>query len=511
MISVGRFAALAKVTTRTVRFYESIGLLPSSSRGENNYRHYNVKLLDRMNRIRDLQELGFSLDEIKQIINFSESDIGNRLKKLLQNIEQEIDELEQRRSRITEILSVSNKIDTGESLTPAERNLFLESIKEKVIKGLKSRHNVVDDATLSYLARDGFLKDRSEFGAFIEGVKKCVEFAKEKNLKLGTARGSAPASLSLYGLGYSGINPMKYEMIPERLSTQTPFFHIDVEFERGQEFVDFCRHVNHSLSYGEIQAFKMPLIDIVQSVHKTLGKEIDYESIDDNSDIVLDPFRTADVQNIFQFDFSEDALVMNFERFLPEYLGLDKMSKYLEGQTIYNFRDIINLTALWRPHCKEIVDRIELYKRAKQDGFSYGFISESLEAWLKPNFGTIVYHEDLIKIISEYTGWDFARCNSLRRTLMKKNADATREQNEHWAEFKNLVSPEVANFVAEESKWSFCLPHAISFAKFTKQTAVLKSLHKDIYFTEIKRFEQKHGVTWDDIGIRMKGVSIHQG
>lgn len=511
MISVGRFADLAKVSARTVRYYESVGLLPSSSRGENNYRHYDVKLLDRMNRIRDLQELGFSLDEIKQIINFSESDIGNRLKKLLQNIEQEIDDLEERRNRIKELLSVSNKIETGEVLTLAERNLYMESIKEEVIKGLKNQYDVVDEATLSYLERDGYLKHHSEFGAFLEGVKKCVEFAKHKNLKLGTARGSAPASLSLYGLGFSGVDPMKYEMIPERLSTQTPFFHIDVEFERGQEFVDFCRDVNRTLAYGEIQAFKMPLIDIVQSVHKTLGKEVDYESIDDDSDVVLNPFRTADVENIFQFDFSEDALVMNFERFLPEYLGLDKMIKYLEGQEIYNFRDVINLTALWRPHCKEIVDRIELYKRAKQDGFSYRFLSKNLETWLKPNFGTVVYHEDLIKIISEYTGWNFARSNSLRRDLMKKNADESREQNEHWIEFKNLVSPEIANFVAEESKWAFCLPHAISFAKFTKQTAVLKSLHKDIYYAEIQKFEQKHGVTWDDIGIRMKGVSLHQG
>ena len=66
------------------------------------------------------------------------------------------------------------------------------------------------------------------------------------------------------------------------------------------------------------------------------------------------------------------------------------------------------------------------------------------------------------------------------------------------------VSPQqVVDLVAEESKWAFCLPHAISFAKFTKQTAVLKSLHKEAYFAEIERFEQKHGFRWDDIGIRM--------
>ena len=59
MLSIGQFAEKAQVSARTVRYYESIGLLPASTRGENNYRFYNQKLLERMNRIRDLQSLGF--------------------------------------------------------------------------------------------------------------------------------------------------------------------------------------------------------------------------------------------------------------------------------------------------------------------------------------------------------------------------------------------------------------------------------------------------------------------
>jgi hypothetical protein len=69
MLSVGQFAKKAKVTTRTVRFYESIGLLPAPSRGENNYRYYDQKWLHTMDRIRDLQSLGFSLQEVKSIVS----------------------------------------------------------------------------------------------------------------------------------------------------------------------------------------------------------------------------------------------------------------------------------------------------------------------------------------------------------------------------------------------------------------------------------------------------------
>ena len=130
---------------------------------------------------------------------------------------------------------------------------------------------------------------------------------------------------------------------------------------------------------------------------------------------------------------------------------------------------------------------------------------------MKPNYGIIIYHEDLIKIIAEYPGWDFARSNTLRRMCMNPTHLDLRDQNPDWIEFKSIVPKKIVDLVAEESKWAFCLPHAISFAKFTKQTAVLKSLHKEAYSAAIERFEQKHGFRWDDIGIRIKGVSLHQG
>lgn len=511
MLSIGRFAELAQVSARTVRYYESIGLLPESQRGDNNYRYYDQKWLERMNRIRDLQSLGFSLEDIKTIIGFSNAELNERLKARLNEIAEEIDDLEERRERIEELLSVSNKIETGEILTETERNLYMENIRQEIISGLRSRHHEVNDATLAYLNREAWLTSHPQIGEFIEAVKKCVAFAKEKNLKLGPARGSSPASLSLYGLGFSGVDPLKHQMIPERLTTQAPFFHIDVEFDRGQEFVDFCRELNRTLPYGEIQSFKMPLIDVVQGVHKSLGKEIDYDAIDDNDDVVMKPFRDVDIEKIFQFDFSTDALVMNYERFREDFLGLQKMTEYLTKYPIQNFRDIVNLTALWRPNCQELIDRIELYHQAKAKPFSYGFLSERIENRLKPNFGVVVYHEDLLEIISEYTGWDFARANLLRRLLFRGADPKKRETSPEWSEFNKIVPAQVAELVKEESKWAFCQPHAISFAKFTKQTAVLKTLHKDTYFAEIEKFEQKHGFRWDDIGIRIKGVSLHQG
>ncbi len=510
MLSIGQFAEQAQVSARTVRYYESIGLLPRSQRGQNNYRFYDKSLLERMNRIRDLQELGFSLDEVKAIISVSNTDLRTRLEKRLSELELEIVDHLEVQTRLKNLLSVSNKIESGESLTATERTMYMNSIKNEVINGLRSRYNQIPDSALDYMRRDKWLDHHPQMGEFIEAVKKCVEFAKSKNLTLGTARGSSPASLTFFGLGFSGVDPLKYEMIPERLSTQSPFFHIDVEYAQGQEFVDFCREMNHALSYGEIQAFKMPLIDIVQNTHHAIGREINYDEIDDNSELVLHPFKTQDLEKIFQFDFSPDALVMNYERFLPDYFGLEKITQHFDGQKDFSFRDVINITALWRPHTQEIVDRINLYRKAKSERFSYGFLAHGIENWLKPNFGMIIYHEDIIKIISEYSKWDYARSNALRRVLVNRSKNSEWSQNSDWIQFQKMAPPQVVDLVAEESKWSFCMPHAIAFARFTKQTAVLKTLHRNVYFKEIEKFEQEHGFRWDDIGIRMAGVSLHQ-
>ena len=510
MLSIGQFAEMAQVSARTVRYYESIGLLPQSSRGENNYRYYDRQWLSRMTRIRDLQSLGFSLEDIKVIINFSDSELQTQLQEKLLDIENEIEHLENRRQRVNELLSVTNKIEAGEKLTETERTLFMESLKSEIINGLRDRYTEVNDTTLAYLKRDTWLESHPQVTNFIDAVKKVIEFARSKNLITGPIRGSASSSLSLFGLGISGVDPLKHEMIPERLSTQTPFFHFDVEYARGQELVDYCHEINRHLPYGEIQAFKMPLIDVVKNTHQAIDQVIDYDNLDDNSDTVLRPFKNIDLEKIFQFDFSKDALVMNYERFFPEFEGLNKINEHFKGQKHFNFRDIVNLTALWRPHCQQIVDRIEMYRQAKAKSFSYNCLSEKLNTSLKPNYGIIIYHEDIMRIIAEYTGWDYARSNKVRRLCLLTADVEARNKNQDWIELKKLAPKEVVDLVAEESKWAFCMPHAISFAKFTKQSAVLKTLHKATYFKEIDRFEQKHGVKWDDIGIRMKGVSLHQ-
>jgi DNA-binding transcriptional MerR regulator len=507
MLSVGRFAKLAKVSARTLRYYESIGLLPAPVRGENRYRYYDRKLLARVQRIRELQDLGFSLLETKEILAGPKSGLSGRLRKRLQEVKSEMLSLEDRRQRLKALLSATRKVEAGGPINAAERSLYMEAIQEEVLKGLKKQYTQITKVERGYLERDFWFRAAPEAAEFLRAVQKCVAFARKNRFQLGPGRGSSPASLALFGLGFSRIDPLKYGLLPERLSLQPPSVHIDVEFERGQAFVDFCRETNRTLRWGEIQAFRMPLLDILNHTHQRIGEEINYGKIDENGDPVLQPVRAGEIEKVFGLDFSPQALVMKYENLLPGYGGgPEKLRQYLVSQQVRDFRDVMNIQALWRPHSPEILERLERYRRAKRYPLPYAFLSAELQESLAPNFGQVIYHEDLMRILSHYTGWDLGRCNTLRRAVALRKE----EENPDWREFLHLAPEPVAELVKEESRWAFCQAHVVAFAQLTKQTAVLKSLHRDAYYAEIDRFEQKHGFAWDDIGIRAKGVSLLQ-
>jgi len=66
---IGEVAEAAGVSTRTLRYYEELGLLSPSGHSPGGARRYSEGDLARVLRIRELQQLvGFNLDEIKTIV-----------------------------------------------------------------------------------------------------------------------------------------------------------------------------------------------------------------------------------------------------------------------------------------------------------------------------------------------------------------------------------------------------------------------------------------------------------
>ena len=70
MLKIGDFSKLANVTIKTLRYYDQFDLLkPVYTDRYNNYRYYALEQLPRLNRILALKDLGFSLEQIRMLLD----------------------------------------------------------------------------------------------------------------------------------------------------------------------------------------------------------------------------------------------------------------------------------------------------------------------------------------------------------------------------------------------------------------------------------------------------------
>lgn len=67
-LKIGEFSKLCRVTIKTLRHYEELGLLcPAEIDDYSGYRYYEIGQAVRLNRILHLKCLGLSLDEIREL------------------------------------------------------------------------------------------------------------------------------------------------------------------------------------------------------------------------------------------------------------------------------------------------------------------------------------------------------------------------------------------------------------------------------------------------------------
>ncbi len=68
MLTIGKAAAGANVTPDTLRYYEREGLIRPATRTDAGYRLYDAEQVRRLQFIRQAQECGFTLDDIRQLL-----------------------------------------------------------------------------------------------------------------------------------------------------------------------------------------------------------------------------------------------------------------------------------------------------------------------------------------------------------------------------------------------------------------------------------------------------------
>jgi MerR family transcriptional regulator, copper efflux regulator len=69
---IGELADQSGVTAKTIRFWESTGLLADPARTQSGYRDYDPEVVDRLRFIRHAQTAGLTLAEIRQVLAISD-------------------------------------------------------------------------------------------------------------------------------------------------------------------------------------------------------------------------------------------------------------------------------------------------------------------------------------------------------------------------------------------------------------------------------------------------------
>jgi DNA-binding transcriptional MerR regulator len=103
MFRIGDFSKIARVSARLLRFYDEIELFtPAHADPQTGYRYYTVAQLAQLNRILVLKDLGFNLDQVRDILssNVSAGELRNMLLLRRNDVEQTLAVESQRLHRI---------------------------------------------------------------------------------------------------------------------------------------------------------------------------------------------------------------------------------------------------------------------------------------------------------------------------------------------------------------------------------------------------------------------------
>jgi DNA-binding transcriptional MerR regulator len=125
----GALARAAGVHRETLRYYERRGLLAEPVRGPGGHRHYPPEALDRLRATRATQRLGFTLDEIRGLLDRHGDAAGavtDRARAKLIEIDRRIADLQAVRDALTQVVS-SGCDSLTECTCPADVQQFVRS------------------------------------------------------------------------------------------------------------------------------------------------------------------------------------------------------------------------------------------------------------------------------------------------------------------------------------------------------------------------------------------------
>lgn len=123
-MQIGELARHVGVSTKTIRYYEDIGVLPEPERAANGYRDYGDESVERLQFVRDAQATGLTLTEITSILDMRQHGAGTcqhvteLLERHLADLDAHIEDLHRTRAQLSALTDRAKRLDPADCTDP---------------------------------------------------------------------------------------------------------------------------------------------------------------------------------------------------------------------------------------------------------------------------------------------------------------------------------------------------------------------------------------------------------
>lgn len=109
-MNIGEVAAETGITSKSIRYYESIGLIPEAHRTGGGYRQYSDKDVQTLHFIRRARNLGFTVGEVEELLslyrdrNRASADVREIAIRHITDLDKKVAELKSMRATLTHLV-----------------------------------------------------------------------------------------------------------------------------------------------------------------------------------------------------------------------------------------------------------------------------------------------------------------------------------------------------------------------------------------------------------------------
>ena len=382
--------------------------------------------------------------------------------------------------------------DIDTDFSPEGRGKVIQYVVEKY-----GRDHVCQIITFGTLAAKGVLKD------VVRVLDKPIELGNklsklvpnDPKITLNQALSANPEFQALYDtdseVKYIVDMGRKLEGLPRQSSIHAAG--VLISPERVDEFVPMAQSKDGSITtqfeapiLEELGLLKMDFLglrnltvidDTIENIHRNRGVKLDIADIDYDDQGVYQMLGRGETEGVFQLESSG-------------------MTNFMTRLKPKNLEDIIAGIALYRPATIPFIDS---YIKTRNDPASVTYLCPQLEPILKDTAGSLIYQEQVLRIVQDLAGFPMGLADNFRRAISKKKEKVIAERRQMFIYggvekisdksgnteeveipgcIKNGIAEQIAdeiyNWIVQYSSYGFNKSHAAAYAHVTYQTAYLR-------------------------------------